>query len=141
MRGQRGRQCAYLAPAHRIGLVHHAKGRRSRLADASRRKVNIDDRIHPVDHMGVLIHVMAEQRDRAWGCREQPEKLLEQRGGDVTGLRHRPDVMARFNAFPKAFGRTHAAGQEIPVGHACLVAKSEQPVHQRHVAARADGQV
>src|SRR3546814_10775954 len=79
MRGERRGEPADLAPAHRVGLAGDREGRGARLADASRRQMEIEDRVDLIGAGGRLVDPFAEQGDGTGVRREQFVEAPEDR--------------------------------------------------------------
>ena len=140
MRGQRARQSANFAPAHRIGLAGDRERRGAGLADPPGRQMQVEDRIHLIGAGERLVDALAEHRHGARRPREQLIEAPHLCRRHIARTRHRPQVEA-FQPRPEVRRNSDVIGQEGFVEHALVAAPRQRAVHQRNVAAGPDRQM
>src|SRR3546814_10943426 len=92
MRGERRGEPADLAPAHRVRLAGDREGRGARLADASRRQMEIEDRVDLVgaggDRKSVVYGRVVSVRVGIGGRRvfEQTNATTQSGKGETIGI-------------------------------------------------------
>ena len=140
MRGEHIGKTAHLAPAHRIGLPRHRERAATRLPDAARRQMAIDDGIDLIRTARRLIDALAIDRHHFFRFGKKAEETLHFISGKACTFQQmrRGQMTRHFNGVGKTFGMLHDI---IGVDIGIIGKVGEQPVEQCRVTVRLDGQM